>query len=493
MREKDNTLFTQLQAACDAHALMLEAKGENSFKISTDSASGLSLIVDLEESNFSFYYLIRTYDIIYHGDRSDVHVILALMFASFIRLVGDGISVSLFDIAHPVVEDEIWGRYIMPVQTPGILGASSIEEKYDKISILIFLMTTWREWFWTTLGCPCLNCQKKAGGDIYRKHEVPEEIESTIDQVFKYPKRSNYGNRTIPNWHYFYDIDHEVTIIKSKELATFLNLVVANSKRAPKKIKSLNGTLIIDGELKNYLSNSTKAKFDKIIKSLTKTKTKLYYDIIPMENMVIAVADDFVIALGRLSGIYEFKQHREKLKERHNQESELLFPIPSFVWELSPCPEQFEKLVKSLLEREPDVKSVRIPAPIKQGDKGRDLIIEWRVGNRNVMSERNPPKSLIKVVGQCKVSNAPVGKSKVIDIRDTVETHGSSGYFLAVSSQITVSITEKLESLRANGIWTDWWNREDIELRLSKNQDLIPLYPKVLKAAYTIKFIDNEE
>ena len=381
----------------------------------------------------------------------------------------------------------------MPVQNPGILGAISMEEKYDKVSTLVYFMITWREWLWTILGCACLDCQKKAGITNYRKYDIPNEIESTIKLVFKYPERCNYGNRTIPNWYYFYDIDHEVTIIKSRELVNFLNLVRANSKRTPKKIKSLSGSLIIDGELKNYLSNSTKAKFDKAIKNLTKTKTKLYYDIIPMENMVVAAVDEFIIALGKLSGISEFKLHREKLRERHNKESELLFPIPAFVWDLSPCPDQFEKLVKSLLEREPDVKSVRIPAPITQGDKGRDLIIEWNIGNISVMSEYNPPKSLIKVVGQCKVSNKPVGKSKVMDIRDTVETHGSTGYFLAVSSQVTINVTEKLEALRNNGVWTDWWNREDIELRLSKNQDLIPLYPKVLKAAYTVKFIDNED
>ena len=156
------------------------------------------------------------------------------------------------------------------------------------------------------------------------------------------------------------------------------------------------------------------------------------------------------------------------------------------------CPEQFELLIKLLLERERNVKSVRIPAPINQGDKKRDLIIEWRVRNPNIVSKTQPPTSLIKVVGQCKASKSTIGKGQVLDIRDTLETHNSKGFFLAVSTQISAPMTEKLESLRSNGIWTDWWNREDIELRLSKNQDLLPRFPKVLKAKHQIKFIEKD-
>jgi len=143
------------------------------------------------------------------------------------------------------------------------------------------------------------------------------------------------------------------------------------------------------------------------------------------------------------------------------------------------------------LEREPNVKIVRRPAPINQGDKGRDLLIEWYISNQNVISKDHPPISLIKVVGQCKASQSTVGKNKVQDIRDTVESHDSVGYFLAVSTQISAPLTEKLEELQLKGIWTYWWNRDDIETRLAKNIDLIPLYPKVLKVKHQVKFVEK--
>ena len=78
-------------------------------------------------------------------------------------------------------------------------------------------------------------------------------------------------------------------------------------------------------------------------------------------------------------------------------------------------------------------------------------------------------------------------------MRDTVETHNSQGFFLAVNTQISSALTEKLESLPSQGIWTSWWNRDDIEMRLSKNQDLIPMFPNVLTSKDQVKFVDKED
>ena len=207
--------------------------------------------------------------------------------------------------------------------------------------------------------------------------------------------------------------------------------------------------------------------------------------------MVITVVKDYIIALGRLAGKYEFKQERELIRKRHNLESQILFPISEFEWLNPICPDQFEVLIKALLEREPDVITVRKPAPINQGDKGRDLLIEWNVINSTVLSDKTPPTSLVKFVGQCKTSTKTIGKNKVQDIRDTLDTHNSGGYFLAVNTQISAPLTEKLEELKNKGFSVEWWNKEDIEYRLSNNVDLIPLFPKILKVKNKVKFIDE--
>ncbi len=208
--------------------------------------------------------------------------------------------------------------------------------------------------------------------------------------------------------------------------------------------------------------------------------------------MILSVSSPYLIALGRLTGEYKFRVEKEKIRQRHNKESEFLFPISEYDWNDSICPNQFEDLIKALLERESSIESVRKNSPTNQGDKGRDLLIDWNVTNDVFVSEGISPIRRIKVVGQCKASSGTVGKSKVQDIRDTIETHNANGFFLAVSSQISAPLTEKLEDLKSKGIWTEWWNKDDIEIRLSKNPELIPLFPKVLKAKKVVKFYEKD-
>lgn len=119
---------------CDDLGLILTHSNENHYRISTENASGLSIFMNIEESEkLSFHYLIKTYDGFYSGDRTDVHVVLGLMFSAFLRLSTTKFSTSLFDIPHPVIENEIYGRYIMPEQ---INFSNEIELK-EKIFHLI--------------------------------------------------------------------------------------------------------------------------------------------------------------------------------------------------------------------------------------------------------------------------------------------------------------------------------------------------------------------
>jgi len=488
----ENTeLHNIIQDLCDKHSLYLEDSGKEEYRIYTDYSSGITLFLKFEnQSNLSFYFLQRTPDVVYQGDRSDVHVVLSLMFASFLRIFDLGISSSLFDIPHPVVPDEIYGRYIMPVQSPILFGINSKEKLIEVITKIISMTAIWREILWENLECPCEECLKNANIDNKRGYEIPTEFETSLEPLYS-SDHINFGSRIRPNWDCYYDMDNEVTIIKSKSLSNYLRFIFQLKTQDTKKIEGINGKLLLDGDVKNFIDNQTLQEFNKLIKTLIKNKTKIYYNLIPLENMVVTVVKDYIIALGRLAGKYEFKQERELVRKRHNQESQLLFPVSEFEWLNPVCPDQFEGLIKALLEREPNVITVRKPAPINQGDKGRDLLIEWNVINSAILSDKTPPTSLIKFVGQCKTSKKTIGKNKVQDIRDTLETHDSGGYFLAVNTQISAPLTEKLEELKDKGYKVEWWNKEDIESRLSNNQDLIPLFSKVIKVKNKIKFIEK--
>lgn len=490
---KHDELHSIIKGLCDEYSLSLEVSEKDVFRVYTDYFSGITIFFKFEEqSTLSFYFLQRTPDVVYQGDRSDVHVVLSLMFSSFLRLFDLGISCSLFDIPHPVVPDEIWGRYIMPEQAPILFGLNSKERLVEIITKIISMTSIWRGIIWENLECPCEKCLKEAKIDNDREYEIPPEIHEIVQLLYT-SDHVNYGSRIRPNWGYYYDMDNELTIIKSKNLSNYLRFIFQFKIEETKKVEGINGKLLLDGEINNLISNNAIEEFNSIIKSLIKKKTKITYNVIPLENMLITVVQDYIIALGRQAGKFAYKQERELVRKRHNIESQLLFPISEFEWLNPVCPDQFENLIKALLEREPNVKTVRKPAPMNQGDKGRDLLIEWSVINRTISSNDTPAMSLVKFVGQCKTSNKTIGKNKVLDIRDTLETHNSRGYFLAVNTQISASLTEKLEELKNKGFVVEWWNKEDIENRLSNNQDLIPLFQKVVISKRSVKYINPEE
>lgn len=94
-----------------------------------------------------------------------------------------------------------------------------------------------------------------------------------------------------------------------------------------------------------------------------------------------------------------------------------------------------------------------------------------------------PAKSL-NVVVQVKALNPSVGKSKVQDIRDTVDVHDATGYFLVAFPQPANSLVEHLGALAKKGIWTDWWDRAQIETRLRKNIDLLARFSDLVKVEH---------
>jgi hypothetical protein len=490
------TLFSTLQNLCKKYNLFLEKKAGGGFTVFTDDVIGIQLVINVSTvKDFNYYFVIRTHDIVYQGDRSDAHVILSLMFSSFLRTYGNGVSCSLFDIGHPVIADEIWGRYIMPVQDSKMAALTNTGELTSKVTSIIEAIVFWRDLFWQSVKCPCDNCCERDGIERTRLYNVSAEITNAIDKAVGSPKRSNEGYRNRPEWSFFYDIDHEVTIIKSDELSDCISKVVNTFKnRGFDTVEGVTGKLILDGDIRNYVSSKSLEILESIVESLFGSR-KNEYSVIPMENMIVTVVRPYVLALGRLGGNSEFRTERELVRQRHNKESAILFPITRFEWAEKVEPDQFESLVKMLLEREFGVLSVRKPSPVNQPDDSRDLIIKWNVleSDTDSLSSETPPRKAINVVGQCKAMNKSVGKSKVQDIRDTLDTHSASGFFLAVSTQISAALTKKLESLRSQGIWTDWWNRDDIELRLSRNQDIIPRFPGVLKARHSVKFVDEDK
>lgn len=482
MEDPNKTLSGKVKELCDSFSFHLEESEENHFRIFTGHIDGLTLFLSIEEEKVSFYFLVRTYDVVYAGDRSDIHIVLSLMLAAFLKIKAK-ISCSLFDIGHPVIENEIWGRYIYPEQYK-----DSPTGNVAFIENLIQTLWEWRHTFWAINGCPCEECMKQENLKNQRGYS-PADVE--LSDYTSSISRFNMGNRVRPSFSFVYDIDNDITIIKSESLIAYLRYMISIHKYSPQKITGINGDILIDSYVYNFMDYKAVQEIESVYKSISSHINDEINHYIALENFIINIKEDYIIAKSQSTGLYAFKEEKELIRQRHNLESSVLFPIPVFEWIKDPCPSQFELLIKNLLERDVKVRRVRIAAPTNQGDKGRDLIIEWEVVNQNYGFHGNiPPAQVLKVVGQCKASNGSVGKSKVQDIRDTVEHHDADGFFLAVSTQITYPMTETLEKLNKK-LWTDWWNRDDIEFRLNQNQDLISKFDKVLKVNKSIKIVEQ--
>ena len=209
-----------------------------------------------------------------------------------------------------------------------------------------------------------------------------------------------------------------------------------------------------------------------------------FFWITKQKSKIIIIGKKFIVTFDDLRGLFEFKSDRDKLRERHNKEFKFLFAPSKIRWKNKINGESFENLIYDLLERETNVLWVRKVAHTNESDGGRDLIVKWRI-NRNTaeeLSEKSRPYIEKEVIVQCKAYNKGVGKSDVIDIRDTIEFNNYAGYFLAVSSYTKRSLTDHLDNMRIKGkYWIDWWTRQEIDERLKSNPDLISKYPEIFE------------
>src|SRR5258708_2029962 len=109
--ERIETIATKLQ-------LDIQNKDENSISLWTSSYLGIHLLVRLDENNMiQFYYFQRTSSWEYAGERTDLHDVIPLLFAAFLRRF-NLCSSELIDICNPATgsDVEIYARYIVPIQ-----------------------------------------------------------------------------------------------------------------------------------------------------------------------------------------------------------------------------------------------------------------------------------------------------------------------------------------------------------------------------------------
>ena len=71
---------------CNAFSFCYEMIDDVNYKIFIGEIDGITLLINIDEDKLRYHFQIRTHDIVYGGDRSDIHITISLIFACFLKL-----------------------------------------------------------------------------------------------------------------------------------------------------------------------------------------------------------------------------------------------------------------------------------------------------------------------------------------------------------------------------------------------------------------------
>ncbi|MBL7682034.1 MAG: restriction endonuclease [Flavipsychrobacter sp.] len=455
--------------------------GDKSIRLELNSFTGIQISLSYKENIPNFVLSCKTTSWNYDGDRTDLHDVITLAFASFLRINRIGISFHLIYAMNSMglIESEIDFTHCIGIQyNSKLIGDLNSPQLITIIEELLLSVVIFEEFFWKSVGCFCNDCKKKSNLVEFFNWKAPPEFIAKINRIIPYNEtRVNSCYRRHPSWNYYRNFQEGIAVIENPELVGVIKSFLVNRAEL-KKVNSINGYMFISDSSNNYVNRNTMRLMTKYINNLEPVESAIYW--IPLENQVIAFGTNFMIAKNTKSGIEAFRVEKEKLRKRHQIESRLVFPPSTFIWNEKINGKRFESLVKELMEKERGFSNVRKSGLTNEGDNGRDLIAQVSVREYGLVELENlKAKTSLKIVIQCKAHNRSIGKALVKDIRDTIDLHESDGYFLVVSNYITSSLISHLESLK-KAYQVDWWTKDEIELRLKQNEEILLRYSDVL-------------
>jgi Restriction endonuclease len=434
----------------------------------------------LEEETFGFYLSVRTSSWNFSNERTDLHDTLSVLFAVFLRVYA-GFSSSLWDEENDFtgIPTEIYARYISVDQPLGPTSPpdeGALEIAGSILSNLRSFAIHLREFInWTEASDG--SYPESANAD-----EASAWASSILQALGSSEANAQWMSRINPTWRHFISVRPSISVVAIPAFCAAIHAVLQHSTRW--EIVRANGRLLfVSDSARNSVSLNSIRRIRKVLQICEKDPSWRKPVIVPLENRVVGIGSSHIVMLTKDCGRKSFERDRDKVQRKLASSSAVLFTAPPYVWNESVDDDDFEHLILILLEREPQVARVRKAGSSRDRDAGRDLLAEWfttpLIGEQ--VPKEGEPFILRRVVVQCKAYSRPVDKSRVQDIRDLVEHHEASGYFLAVSSRITSGLFDHLDRLRLSGrIWVDWWTRPEIETRLHGQPDLIKRFSHIL-------------
>lgn len=426
------------------------------------------------------------------GGRTDVHDVFSLLWACVMRASGAASSTLYSEIGFDGIEEEIYARWLVFEQIGEFNDGSTVKQRLLAHAAHAFHALD------DVLGWEHIKYPEAKWKD--QKGE-PDEIVELLNAAGELKDFGDMaGRRECPDW--IYAKSHEgrisVVVFPVECMFAFRHTLLAYK---PSSAEGRIRTSILAGGLKNAIPKkavSTGLKYIRAIENDDHQLPWLGLDAspldpaiitIPLESHCVFLGAQTLVAVESECGLRQFEAERTKFLERRSRENAVFAADYTFQWSQNLGGSNFEDLLYALLEREPGIIWIRQASPTNERDSGRDFIARWVVpvgvglGAANIVETGVPtPAKVLNVVVQVKALNPSVGKSKVQDIRDTVERHEADGYFLIAFPQPANSLVEHLVILGKRGVWTNWWDRAQIETRLRKHVDLLARFSDLVKA-----------
>jgi hypothetical protein len=453
------SLFKQLQFDDNIYSI-----SDDEIIVYISSLWGISLHLLLNNGSVQYYFVVRTSSWGYDGERSDLHDVISVCLAVFLRQEPIYTSYSIQNICNPATYDdyEIYGRVLLPIQGKTILYTiSSIQDLivfYDLFCHLLLLM----------LGNK-IPKHKKCDIDISK---------SLLSKIGALTNNVDTKKRNFPKWEYYRSYDEGLTILNSSMILTFISYTFELAEKA-QSIDGIESTLFFN----NKYNHSIKKDEIDFLKEKMKLLNDTVSDFMFLENIVIALGKKYLLFWNVNCGIDAYKSEKIILQERHDKEYKLLFKPNKISLTNVIDGNLFEALVLDLFKRNTNIHWIRKVSHTNESDGGRDFIAEINTPatKTDIIYEGETPFIRRRIIIQCKAHKNGVAKKDVVDIRDTIEHYNAQGYLLIVSSYLKRSLTEHLERLRYESrFYVDWWGKEELENELLKNKDLIDKYSSII-------------
>jgi hypothetical protein len=443
-------------------------------KTSEVSAFQVKLEFDKQYSRFTVFIVIRTESSMFDGDRSDVTSLISFIASIYFKF-SFRMKISLMLNEHPVVENEIHSVLLI------LRESKFIENQFCSASvndiIEVCLMVNMLEYFM----CQHFNF----GPNSNLVTDIDEKWVEKFSKLLKFTK--NYANcsaRTNEAYRCIFSIKDGIIHYSFDKSLSLYNKIKENYHS--KSISGVENLLLkIKGPFCNELvavDFSAISKLKIIAEYSNDDSEKLYF---PIDNCLI------VLGKKTLTGIFCDCSTRvlateiRNIKERQAIENEFLFEEKGFKWNSRINDDEFEKMIMELLYYEPGFWGIHKVGSTREGDGNRDLqaLVTW-IEKGKVKTD--------KVIIQCKAYQKSVGKSDIKDIRDTIENYTAKGFMVIASSRITVPLQDHLENLQSQkDYYIDWWNREDIEIRLRQHPEVLNRYSDIVNTYGTQLTFDD--